>query len=83
MNNIGNAHSNLGDDAKALEYHERALAIRIKALGDDHPDVGMSLNNIGLAHYGLGDYAKALEYHERALAITIKALGDDHPDVAK
>ena len=33
---------------EAAKLHERALGIRIKALGEDHPDVAVSLNNLGL-----------------------------------
>ena len=34
------------DQCKSM--YEEALAIRRKTLGNEHPDVAMSLNNIGL-----------------------------------
>eukprot|EP00961_Rhodomonas_salina_P100062 1345854-Rhodomonas_salina.2 len=34
---------------RPCSYFERALAIRVKALGDDRLDVGGSLDNIGAA----------------------------------
>ena len=72
----------LADYAGARPYYERALAIREKALGPDHPDTALSLNNLGGLLRALGDHAGARPYYERALAINEKALGPDHPDTA-
>jgi hypothetical protein len=38
----------MGDLAGARPYYERALAIREKALGPDHPDTAQSLNNLAV-----------------------------------
>jgi hypothetical protein len=32
---------------KAIELYEKALRIRIKVLGEEHPDVARSYNNLG------------------------------------
>ena len=61
---------------------KRALAIREKALGPDHPDVAVSLNNLAGLYAYQGRYADAEPLFKRALAIREKALGPDHPDVA-
>lgn len=37
-NNIGQVYNSQGDYAKALEYHTKALAIREKVFGSEHPD---------------------------------------------
>jgi tetratricopeptide (TPR) repeat protein len=71
-----------GDYAEARPYLERALAIREKALGPDHPDTAQSLNNLGYLLQATGDLAEVRPYYERALAIFEKALGPDHPDTA-
>jgi tetratricopeptide (TPR) repeat protein len=63
-------------EAKALL--ERALAIREKALGPEHPDVATSLNNLALVHHATGGYEEAKALHERALVINEKALGPEH-----
>ncbi|MBK9052966.1 MAG: tetratricopeptide repeat protein [Chloroflexi bacterium] len=73
----------IGQYAAARPYYERALAIREKALGPDHPDTAGSLNNLGFLLQAMGDLAAARPYLERALAITEKALGPDHPDTAR
>ena len=71
-----------GDFAGARAYHERALAIREKALGPDHPDMAYSLNNLGYLLHAQGDFAGARAHFERGLAIREKALGPDHPNTA-
>ena len=49
--------------------HRRALAIMLKALGEDHPDTATSYNNLALTLYAQGKYAEAEAMHRRALAI--------------
>ncbi|WP_437667593.1 tetratricopeptide repeat protein [Sorangium sp. So ce1182] len=66
----------------ALSLARRALELREKALGPEHPDVATSLNNVAELYRATGDHARAVPLHERALAIREKALGPRHPDVA-
>jgi len=67
----------------ALPLAERALSIRERALGPDHPDFGRSLNNLATVFFGKRDYAQAEGLYQRSLAILEKALGRDHPLVAQ
>src|SRR5262249_7003206 len=66
---------------EALSYMQRALAIREKIQGPDHPEVATLLANIGQILDGLHRYQEALMSFERALAIGEKALGKEHPYV--
>jgi hypothetical protein len=34
---------------KAIEFGDKALRIKIKVLGEEHPSVAMSYNNLGIA----------------------------------
>ena len=72
----------IGDYDAARPYYERALAIREKVLGAEHPDTASSLNNLGALLQATGDYDAARPYYERALAINEKVLGAEHPDTA-
>jgi tetratricopeptide (TPR) repeat protein len=74
-------HSGKAAEAKAT--HERALALREKVLGPEHPDVAGSVNNLGLVLQDLDDFPAAMRAHERALALREKVLGPDHPDVGQ
>ena len=58
------------------------MALRLKKLGADHPDVATSYNNIANVYYSQGKYDQALEYLQKALKISLKKLGADHPHVA-
>jgi tetratricopeptide (TPR) repeat protein len=71
-----------GKYADAEGLCKRALAIREKAFGEDHPDVATSLNHLAVVYREQGKYADAEGLDKRALAIFEKALGTDHPDVA-
>jgi len=68
---------------EALPPAERALAIRERVLGAEHPAVADSLNQVATLLDDKQDYAKAEAPNLRALAIREKALGPDHPDVAR
>ncbi|MEM9460011.1 MAG: serine/threonine-protein kinase [Myxococcota bacterium] len=80
--NVGAVKLRQGDYDHAQRLHERALEIRQRRLGPDHPDVALSLNDLGKVALKKGDYASAKSYHQRALAIYEAALGSDHPKVA-
>jgi tetratricopeptide (TPR) repeat protein len=71
-----------GRYSEAIPISEKALAIREKAVGLDHPDVPLSLNNLAVLYDSLGDYAKAEPLYKRSLVIYEKALGPEHPYVA-
>ena len=48
-----------GEHPEAKRLHERALAIREKALGPDHPHVATTCNNLAGLCYAEGKYAEA------------------------
>jgi tetratricopeptide (TPR) repeat protein len=72
-----------GRYAEAEPLYERSLAIREKALGPEHPDVGGSLNNLATLRTRQGRSFEAQHLHQRTLAILEKALGTEHPDVGR
>ena len=82
LSQLGNCETKFGSYDIALEYYEKSLAIRLKTLGGEHPDVANSYNNIGFIWDDKDEYDKALEYYEKSLAIRLKTLGGEHPDVA-
>jgi tetratricopeptide (TPR) repeat protein len=68
--------------AEARSLSERALALREKMLGPDHPDTASSLNNLASVVARLGDKDASRALSERSLAIREKLLGPHHPDTA-
>src|SRR5262249_53529223 len=67
-------------DAEAM--HRKALAIRLKALGADHPLTAASYNNVATVLGGQGKLTDAEAMHRKALAIQTRAPGEGHPDTA-
>ena len=66
---------------QAEPLHQRALDIREKALGPDHPNTATSLNNLAALYDNQGRYEQAEPLYQRALAILEKAR-PCHPNLA-
>ena len=47
---------NQGKYDEALAMYEKALSIRLKKLGDDHPDVADTYNNMAVVYKKQGKY---------------------------
>ena len=80
--NIGACLENLGKHEEALKYKQKALEIRLKLYGEEHPHVAIIHNNIGLSLERLGKHAEALIRHQMALKIWQKEYGEEHQHVA-
>jgi tetratricopeptide (TPR) repeat protein len=72
-----------GQFAQADLMCREALAIRRKALGEEHPDTAASYNNVAACLESLGKPAEALPLFNKALQTIHKALGEEHPDTAR
>jgi tetratricopeptide (TPR) repeat protein len=75
--------ASLSDPARAEPLLRRALAIREKVLGPEHPDVAQDLAALGLLLWSEKKDPKAEEMLQRALKDREKALGPDHPLVVE
>jgi tetratricopeptide (TPR) repeat protein len=82
MNQLAVWFNNRAEHTEAQPLYQRALAIREKVLGPEHPYVATSLNNLAELYRAQGRYAEAQPLYQRALAIREKVLGPEHPDVA-
>ena len=82
LTNLGGLLQAQGELAAARPLFERALAIREKVLGTDHPYTAQSINNLASLLQAQGELAAARPFLERALAICEKTLGPDHPYTA-
>jgi len=82
INYLGVALFQAGHYIEAEPQLSRALAIREKSLGADHPDTAMSFNNLASLYKSQGKYAEAEPLYKRILAIAEKTFGAGHPIVA-
>ncbi|MFP4040653.1 MAG: tetratricopeptide repeat protein [Desulfosudaceae bacterium] len=73
--NLGLALSARGRQAEAVRQYQRALAIKKKRLGPNHPETAKSYSNLGVAHDRQGDLEKASGAYHRALSIYLRHFG--------
>jgi tetratricopeptide (TPR) repeat protein len=74
--------SEWGHLAEAEPLLKRALTIRERTLGPQHPDLATSLNNLALLYMDNGHFAEAEPLLRRALTIRERTLGPEHPRLA-
>ena len=65
--------------AEALELAQRALALRERMLGPEHPETGMALSDLSEVHWYRGESSLSEQRARRALEVLERALGPDHP----
>jgi len=70
-----------GRYAEAVTLAERALALREKVFGPEHPSVAHALSNLATLYKAQFDYVRAEPLLRRALVVYEKALGPQSPDV--
>ena len=69
------------DYAASEALQTRALAMRERIFGAEHPEVAASLNELGIVYTAQGNYDDANRCYLRAQAIVEEALGPEHRDV--
>ena len=67
MGNLGNAYYSADLYAKAIEYHQKRLALSLEI--KDRRGEGKALGDLGIVYHSLGEYKKAIEYTQKRLAI--------------
>jgi len=77
INNLGNAYIDNKINDKAIEYHEKALQLRISMFGNNMNTSG-SYTNIGIIYFHLNNYEKTLENYNMSLNIKLNCLGKYH-----
>jgi tetratricopeptide (TPR) repeat protein len=82
LNYVGTYLWYRGEYEQVESLHQRALAIRERVLGPEHPDTATSLNNLAALYDNQGKYEQAKPLYQRALVIRERVLGPEHPDTA-
>lgn len=76
LHNLANALQ--GRPAEAVPLYDRALRIRRRHLGQDHPDVAMTLSSLGNRYRELERWDEAQECVLQTLEAYNRSLGADH-----
>jgi len=82
QNNVGAVHLRQGEREAAVRAFSESLSLKEKALGRDHPDVGVSEGNLAIALAEMGRHQDAQAHIERGIRILEAGLGAAHPDLA-
>ena len=73
----------MGNFSSALQFDQRALDIRVKLFGEEHPNTAECYVSLGVTQYASGDFLSALQSHQHALDIRIKLFWKEHPHTAE
>ena len=71
-----------GKYTEGIPFAQRALAIREKVLGKEHPQTAQSLSALVLLYAFQENYSKAEPLYVRMLSINEKVMGKEHPNNA-
>jgi len=82
LNDVGYYLYDRAQYVEAEPLFRRALEIRERVRGPDHPDTARSLNNLATLYDSQGKLTEAEPLYRRALEIRERVLGPDHPDTA-
>ena len=55
----------MDDYTSALQYYQRALAIRVKLFGEEHDSSADCYKELGVTDINMRDYNPALQSHQR------------------
>ncbi|MDZ8027733.1 MAG: tetratricopeptide repeat protein [Nostoc sp. DedQUE11] len=82
LNETGYYLDERGQYSEAEPLYEKALSLRQRLLGEEHPDVASSYNNLAGLYLSQGKYSEAEPLYQTALSLRQRLLGEDHFDVA-
>ncbi|MFT3836056.1 MAG: serine/threonine-protein kinase [Myxococcaceae bacterium] len=82
-NNLGVLAWTQGKSAEAADWYGKAVELRKKTLGPNHPLVARSLSNLGAALRAQGKYDDAIAAYKQAQGIEEAVLDPSHPAVAE
>jgi eukaryotic-like serine/threonine-protein kinase len=77
---IGQTYTDLGLHAEAAKQLERALELRRRVLGPEHPDTLTTMNNLASVYDIEGKFAETEALDTQILEIRRRVLGPEHPD---
>jgi non-specific serine/threonine protein kinase/serine/threonine-protein kinase len=80
---IGEVYDNLGLYGPAASLSAKALDLRRRALGAEHPDTLRSLVDVAHVSCDQGRFQDAEKFYLKVLEIERRALGPEHPDTLR
>ena len=81
--NVGNVLKDMGKYEESLVRLQKALEIKLKLLGSEHPLIADILISLGSAYGRKGDLENALIQFQKSLEIRTREFASEHPLVAE
>ncbi|KAK8071889.1 ATP GTP binding protein [Apiospora saccharicola] len=75
MNNLAFVLDRQGKYGEAEQMHRQTLELRVKVLGQEHPDTLTNMNNLAFVLESQGKYLEAEQMHRQTLELMEKVLG--------
>ncbi|MBD3286303.1 tetratricopeptide repeat protein [candidate division WOR-3 bacterium] len=75
IEDIGQVYMEMGAYDKALKHFQRALNIRLEAIGEDNPRIATSYLSIGKAYQEQGELDSALVYYKKSIEVFEESRG--------
>ncbi len=75
LHNIGNCLFDVGDLTNSERYHEKALALTKRTLGNNHIDLADTFFSLAVTNQLNSNFDKSMTMYESALKIRVKTLG--------
>jgi CHAT domain-containing protein/tetratricopeptide (TPR) repeat protein len=82
LGGLGTLYDNLDKYADAEQVFNQALAANLKALGPQHPLIGLSLEHLADAYSGEGKFTDAEQTYAKAMASEEKSTSPDQSTIA-
>ena len=76
---LGVTYLALGDSASACSHLSAAVDLRLRHLGQEHPDTLKAMNDLAMVWCEQGRYVEAERTHRQVLGIRQRVLGQEHP----
>ncbi len=83
MDTIGNVYGSLGLYSQSKSLLEKALEIRFRILGQEHPDTLLTMRHLAATLGDDGDLAEAAKMNRRLLELQRLVLGPRNPETMK
>ena len=79
---VATVKQKLGRTSEAVEFYQKAHAVKEKSLGESHPVIAHSFGQIANYYYQLPDYENGERMAKRCAELYEKLYGREHPEVA-
>lgn len=83
LDTVGMTITRLNEPQRGVELLKQCVALRVEALGEEHPETLSAKHHLCYAMAGAKDFGNAEKLLEEVLVSRSKILGEEHPDTLR